>query len=164
MGNSLTFVDYVKSVAIPAFFTAALLFLIYMICRLVVQNSKNKDDKPSLTESLMAYKLQSTRMQFTTEVLKFIDDYIHKVVVIKYREFSNNHQIEMTTKINYENLTTNIANDVKDNLLSTERFDRILGNTIFPKEYYYTYAIDMVANDVLKLLDKDINDTVIDNI
>jgi len=93
--------------------------------------------------------------QYSEDILKYVRMFTTQVTFLHFRDFIDNHKVEMTTKENIRTLVADISNEVHDSINA----DRIIfDDTLFTKEFYESYIIRITMDTIKDLLSKTVDE------
>lgn len=120
------------------------------ICILIMNKISNK----KIEKSVKDYE---EMFNYTDRVLSFIRNIVSDITVIRYREFKNNHALELTTKPNVSSLISDVANESRNAL--HQNFKDITSDKILVTDQYLDeYLVQTALINVQNVVEKDINE------
>lgn len=93
-------------------------------------------------------------VEYSTKTLEFIKNITNQVAVLKFRTFIDSHDITKITKANIEKLVGDVADTVYKSINST---NIIFDDTLYTKNFYEKYIIEMALISIKNLLDRTID-------
>lgn len=82
---------------------------------------------------------QNKTVEYSNQVLEFVRSIVGQVAVLKFRTFTDTHDLTKITKAHLQPLVTDVATMVKDSI-NIENIS--IGEALFTKDFYEKYIIE----------------------
>lgn len=107
-----------------------------------------KISKHEKEESLIDINLEKEKLEYSKQLITYIKEYSAQIAVIKFRNFKDTHNIENSTRQQFENLIRETAKEVKGSI-------DFYGKTIFTDLAIDKLIIDSIIMYIKELIDKN---------
>lgn len=132
-------------------------YVLYMILRYIIGKNDYidmKTDNEEFQSIINEYDGKIKMVEYSDKYLEFVKKIIGQITIMKFRTFTDGHQLSKVTSKNIENLIGEIAIDVKKSLES-ENIE--LNKLIFSTEFYDSFIIETIIILVKEMLEKAAN-------